>query len=398
MRNARPSTTVPAPREVTRFSDNQAAHVPDAPRASRDRIAVVGYGYWGSKHVRVLSSTPGVDVCIVDGSADRLREAAAHYPSARLASRLDDVLHDVDAVVVATPPGTHVGIARAALEAGRHVLVEKPLATSVEDAELLVETAARRGVHLMVGHTFEYNAAVWKLRELVRSGALGRILYVDTARLSLGRYQSDVNVIWDLAPHDISIVSYVLDEMPSCATVWAHSHISRQHADVAYLRLDFPRSQTRAYVHVSWLTPNKTRRVTVVGEKKMAVYDDMSDSERIRVYDIGVDVQDIDAPEEAHALPVTYRTGDIVSPYIPFQEPLLLQDQHFVECIRTGMRPDTPGERGLDVVRVLAATDEPAAVAGEDVAVGAATSTDVPEPRPVRVAPSVHGRRLSQAG
>ncbi|MGY1688876.1 Gfo/Idh/MocA family protein [Geodermatophilus sp. SYSU D01105] len=357
-----------------RFTHTSNNREDTSPR--RDRIAVVGYGYWGSKHVRILSSTPGVDVTIVDGSANRLAEAAAHYPSADLATCLDDVLEHVDAVVIATPPRTHAPIAQQALDAGKHVLVEKPLTTSVEDAELLVKTAARQGVHLMVGHTFEYNAAVRKLRELVRSGALGRILYVDTARLSLGRYQSDVNVIWDLAPHDISIVSYILDEMPSCATVWAHSHISRQHADVAYLRFDFPRSQTRAYVHVSWLTPNKVRQVTVVGEKKMAVYDDMSDTERIRVYDIGVDVQDIDAPAEAHALPVTYRTGDIVSPYIPFAEPLLLQDQHFLECIRTGARPDTPGERGLEVVRVLAATDQLANVAGEDVVAGAGASTE----------------------
>jgi predicted dehydrogenase len=364
----------------------------------RDRIAVVGYGYWGSKHVRVLSSTPGVDVTIVDGQPTRLAEAATHYPSADLASNLADVLDHVDAVVIATPPRTHAPIAQQALDAGKHVLVEKPLTTSVEDAELLVKTAARQGVHLMVGHTFEYNAAVRKLRELVRSGALGRILYVDTARLSLGRYQSDVNVIWDLAPHDISIVSYILDEMPSCATVWAHSHISRQHADVAYLRFDFPRSQTRAYVHVSWLTPNKVRKVTVVGEKKMAVYDDMSDTDRIRVYDIGVDVQDIDDVAEAHALPVTYRTGDIVSPYIAFSEPLQLQDQHFIACMRTGVRPDTPGERGLEVVRVLAATDELADVAGEDVVAGAGACTGQPGSLPVArlgtagAAPALSGR------
>ena len=155
----------------------------------------------------------------------------------------------------------------------------------------------------MVGHTFEYNAAVWKLRELVGSGALGRILYVDTARLSLGRYQSDVNVIWDLAPHDISIVSYILDEMPSATAVWAHCNIGGPHADVAYLRLDFARARTQAFVHVSWLNPNKVRQVTVVGEKMMAVYDDMSDNERIRIYDIGVDVATIDDPTAAHALP-----------------------------------------------------------------------------------------------
>ncbi|MCV2490670.1 Gfo/Idh/MocA family oxidoreductase [Geodermatophilus sp. YIM 151500] len=370
---------------------------PDRRATPRDRIAVVGYGYWGSKHVRVLSSTPHVDVTIVDGQMSRLAEAAAHYPSARVAPTLEDVLHDVDAVVVATPPGTHAAIARCALEARKHVLVEKPLATSVEDAEMLVEIAADQGVHLMVGHTFEYNAAVWKLRELVRTGALGRILYIDAARLSLGRYQSDVNVIWDLAPHDISIISYILDEMPSCATVWAHSHINRQHADVAYLRLDFPQSQARAYVHVSWLTPNKVRQVTVVGEKKMAVYDDMSDNERIRIYDIGVDVQEIDDPEEAHALPVSYRTGDIVSPYIPFHEPLLLQDQHFVECLRTGTRPNTPGERGLEVVRVLAATDQLADVAGEDVVAGADVSTGESGVPTIPVPPPMADRRLFSA-
>jgi predicted dehydrogenase len=357
------------------------------------RVAVVGYGYWGSKHVRVLSSTPGVEVTIVDSQPARLTEAAAHYPSARLALNLGDVLDDIDAVVVATPPGSHAAVAHRALEAGKHVLVEKPLATSVEDAERLVKAAAEHGRHLMVGHTFEYNAAVWKLRELVRSGALGRILYVDTARLSLGRYQSDVNVIWDLAPHDISIVSYILDEVPSCATVWAHSHISRQHADVAYLRLDFPQSQTRAYVHVSWLTPNKVRQVTVVGEKKMAVYDDMSDNERIRIYDIGVDVHEIDEPTEAHALPVSYRTGDIVSPYIAFQEPLMVQDQHFVECMRTGKRPDTPGERGVEIVRVLAATDELANVVGDDVVSGADVSTHLPAQRSLHRAPAGTGHR-----
>ncbi len=386
----RPSA--PSDTRASVLTSNQVVPLPRTGQPRQVRIAVVGFGYWGSKHVRVLSSTPGVDITIVDGQQTRLAEAAAHYPSAVLTSRLEDVLADVDAVVISTPPGTHAGLARTAIEAGKHVLVEKPLATSVEDAELLVKTAARCGTQLMVGHTFEYNAAVWKLRELVRSGALGRILYVDTARLSLGRYQSDVNVIWDLAPHDISIISYVLDEMPACATVWAHSHISRQHADVAYLRLDFPVSQTRAHVHVSWLTPNKVRQVTVVGERKMAVYDDLSDNERIRVYDIGVDVDDIDDPTGAHALPVSYRTGDIVSPYIPFQEPLLVQDQHFVDCIRTGARPHTPGERGLEVVRVLAATDHLADVAGEDVVAGADTSTRVTGAPSVPVEPTADGR------
>jgi predicted dehydrogenase len=321
------------------------------------RVAVVGFGYWGAKHVRVLSSTPGVAVSVVDDDEGRLAEAENRYPAAHLARALDDVLDDVDAVVVATPPPSHAALAMRAVEQGRHVLVEKPLTTSVADGEELVAAAARNECCLMVGHTFEYNSAVWKLRDLVRSGSLGRILSVDTARLSLGRYQSDVDVIWDLAPHDISIVSHILGEMPSATSVWAHSNIGGPHADIAYLRLDFECARTQAFVHVSWLNPNKVRQVTVVGERKMAVYDDMSD-ERVRIYDIGVDVATIDDPMAAHALPVTYRTGDIVSPYIAFNEPLLVQDQHFVDCVRTGRPPRTPGERGLDIVRVLAATDD----------------------------------------
>jgi predicted dehydrogenase len=320
-------------------------------------IAVVGYGYWGSKHVRVLSSLPDVDVTVVDASPARLAEAAAYYPAARFARSLEAVLNDIDAVVVATPPPEHCALTALASEAGKHTLVEKPLTTSVEEAELLVESAARNGTVLMVGHTFEYNPAVWKLKEIVQAGTLGRILYINAQRLSLGRYQRDVNVVWDLAPHDLSIVSYLLDDIPSAAAIWADCNIGMRHADVAYLRLDFERAATHAFIHVSWLSPNKVRQVTVVGERRMAVYDDLSDNERIRIYDIGVDPRDIDDPITSHAMPVSYRTGDITSPYIPFQEPLLLQDRHFVECARTGKPPDTPGQRGLDIVRVLAASD-----------------------------------------
>jgi predicted dehydrogenase len=321
------------------------------------RVAVVGYGYWGSKHVRVLSGLPGVHVTIIDQDADRLEEARRSHPSAQTARCHDEGLGAVDAVVVATPPAGHVEVALQALRCGRHVLVEKPLATTVEDAQLMVDAAAAGGRHLMVGHTFEYNAAVWKLKEIIDSGELGRILYIDAARLSLGRYQRDCNVIWDLAPHDISIASFLLDEVPRTAWVWAKRHVGHRHADVAYLRLDFERAATHAFVHVSWLDPCKVRRVTVVGERKMAVYNDMSDNERIRVYDIGVDPADPDDHGEPHAWPVSYRTGDIVSPFVQFNEPLLVQDSHFIDCIRTGRRPNTPGERGLDIVRVLSATD-----------------------------------------
>lgn len=319
-------------------------------------VAVVGYGYWGSKHVRVLSTMPDVAVTVVDSDERRVAEAIAYYPSVHTtATSVEDVLDRVDAVLVATPPGSHYAVAVQALRAGKHVLVEKPLATSVHDAEALVAAAASNAVELMVGHTFEYNPAVRQLRDIIQMGQLGRVLYVDSARLSLGLYQRDVNVIWDLAPHDISIVSFLLDELPVSTSVWARRNIGRWREDVAYLRLDFP--GTHAFVHVSWLNPDKVRRTTVVGERRMAVYDDMSDNERIRIYDIGVDPGDIDNPHMAHEMPVSYRTGDIISPFVPFREPLMVQDREFVDSIRTGVRSATPGERGLDIVRVLAATD-----------------------------------------
>ena len=322
----------------------------------RVRVAVVGYGYWGSKHVRVLSTMPDVAVTVVDSDLGRLEEAAAHYPSVQsTATDLDDAMDDIDAVLVATPPGSHYAIAMQALKHGKHVLVEKPLATSVAQAEDMVAVAAENNVQLMVGHTFEHNPAVRQLREIIRSGQLGRVLYIDSARLSLGLYQRDVNVIWDLAPHDISITSYLLDELPVATSVWAQRNVSPLQEDVAYLRLEFP--TTHAFVHVSWLNPRKVRRTTVVGDRRMAVYDDMSDNERIRIFDIGVDPGTIDDPHMAHEMPVTYRTGDIISPFVPFREPLVVQDREFIDSIRSGSPSATPGERGLDIVRVLAATD-----------------------------------------
>ncbi|HEX9834388.1 MAG TPA: Gfo/Idh/MocA family oxidoreductase, partial [Mycobacterium sp.] len=319
------------------------------------RVGLIGYGYWGSKHVRVLASIPGVTLTVVEGDSDRLLEAKTAFPAIRVATQLSEVQDDLEAVVIATPPQSHAPVALQALRAGLHVLVEKPLATSLPEAELMVSEAAKAGVTLMVGHTFEYNSAVWKLKQIISSGELGRILYIHTSRLSLGRYQNDCNVIWDLAPHDISIVSYLLGEFPEAVSVWAQRNVGDVHADVAYLRLDFPGTSTPAFVHISWLDPNKVRRVTVVGSQKMAVYDDMSDNERIRVYDVGVSRTEID--DAHHAMPVTYRTGDITSPYVNFIEPLMVQDTHFIDCIKGRCATKTPGERGLEVVRVLSATD-----------------------------------------
>ena len=354
------------------------------------RVGVVGCGYWGSKHVRVLAGLPGVEVTAIDDRSDRLLEMRTHFPSIGVARRLSDVQDKLDAVVIATPPESHGRIGQRALRAGLHTLIEKPLTTTVAEAEALVEMANASGTTLMVGNTFEYNAAVWKLKEVIASGELGRILYIDTARLSLGAHQHDCNVIWDLAPHDLSILSFLLDEFPATVSVWAQRNVGDTHDDVAYLRLEFPRSSVSAFVHVSWLNPDKVRRVTVVGERKMAVYNDLSDNERIRIYDKCATPAEIcDGPDQ-QAMPVTYRSGDITAPYVPFVEPLLVEDKHFVDCVRRGQRPKTPGENGLQIVRALAATDE-ARASGRPVRIHVPAVEHIESAHSSSFAGSVHG-------
>lgn len=264
---------------------------------------------------------------------------------------LQAALDQVDAVVIATPPRTHVRLALMAMAAGKSVLVEKPLAMSITEADLMIEEASARSLTLMVGHTFEYNAAVWKLRELVQSGELGRIYYMDSARLNLGLYQHDVNVVWDLAPHDISIYNYVLGSSPVSVQAWGSRHGYQHLEDVAYLRLLYANPDVTANIHVSWLDPCKVRRTTVVGSVKMAVYNDLASNERIRVFDKGV------VPPENGAnlqdYPMSYRYGEIRSPYVAFDEPLYVQDREFVSCVLTGRQPQTHGYNGLAVTRVL---------------------------------------------
>jgi predicted dehydrogenase len=318
------------------------------------RIAVVGCGYWGSKHVRVLHSIDGVDqVALVDSEESRLTSLARSYPGAQTFSTLPAALPHIDAVVIATPPSTHVPVALQAIDAGKHVLVEKPLAPTTVGAEKLISAAARAGVTLMTGHTFEYNPAVWKLRELVQSRVLGEVYYLDSARLNLGLYQSDVNVIFDLAPHDVSIINYVLGETPVAVQAWASRHAHPRFEDVAYLRLFYEDHRLSANIHVSWLDPCKVRRVTAVGSEKMAVYNDLAAEERIRVLDKGVCASvtgnDLTGP------PMSYRYGDIMSPFIAADEPLSVQDKHFAECIVTDATPQTDGSNGLAVVEVLEA-------------------------------------------
>ncbi len=316
------------------------------------RVGVVGVGYWGSRHVRVLRSTTGVAAVVgvdqrfrqVGDDAPRIDHGIAAYAD------IEDALPHVDAVIIATPPSSHALLGQKAIAAGKHVLIEKPLATTAEAARALVTAAETMGIVLMPGHTFEHNAAVHKLRDLVREGELGRPFYLDCARLNLGLYQTDVNVILDLAPHDISISNFVFGARPTSVTAWGSRYVHPRYEDVAYLRLDYAELGVRTNIHVSWLDPQKVRRVTAVGSKKMIVYNDMADGERIRVYDkSAVPPDDGDGPLSQFA----YHLGDVVSPFIPFAEPLAVQDQHFVDCILNGCRPAVAASSGLAVVQVL---------------------------------------------
>lgn len=319
------------------------------------RIAVVGCGYWGSKHVRVLSQQPGVEVVLVDLDERRREALAQAFPAASLSfARLEDALGMIDAAVIATKPTTHHALAATALAAEVHVLVEKPLATSIPDALDLIRLAEQRDLVLMSGHTFEYNPAVWKLKEIVSSPEFGEILYIDAARLNLGLYQPDVNVLWDLAPHDISIINFLLERLPTEVCAWGSRH-AELHEDVGYLQLRYGASSLTANVHVSWLDPCKVRRITVVGTNQMAVYDDVATDDRIRVYDKGLEIGRGDGP--LHEQPLSYRIGDITSPYIDFREPLHIEAEQFVDAIRGLGVPQSDGWSGLEVVRVLVAAD-----------------------------------------
>lgn len=315
------------------------------------RVGVVGCGYWGAKHVRILQQVPAVSgVVVVDQQPERTAPFVQSASRTTAFGDLEAALPHVDAVVVAVPPTEHLPVALRALTAGKHVLVEKPMATTTAGAQRLIDEAAARGLTLMVGHTFEHNAAVWKLREVIESGELGEIYYIATARLNLGRYQPDVNVLWDLASHDVSILNYLLRTPPCSVQAWGAKLADFRQEDVGYLRLGYGDRTVVAQIHVSWLDPCKVRRVTVVGSRKMAVYDDLADQERLRIYDKGVIVP---AHDDIRNPPLSYRYGGISSPYIPMQEPLWVQDEHFVECARTGRRPRTDGENGLAVVQVL---------------------------------------------
>ena len=321
------------------------------------RTAVIGAGYWGPNLIRNFATcreTKLVAVC--DKDRERLEKILAAYPGVDAVDSSDALFarDDVDAVAIATPVGTHAPLALAALRAGKHVLVEKPLAACVRDAEAMVRAAKEAGRVLMVDHTFVYSGPVRKIKEIVDSGDLGDIYYVDSVRINLGLFQHDVNVVWDLAPHDLSIMDYLIGRLPKSLSAFGTCHADSDSGieDVAYLNLDFGDGLLASF-HVNWLSPVKIRHFLVGGSRKGLVYNDLSPDEKIKVYDRGITVsQDAEA---RRGVLVGYRTGNVWSPRIDGQEPLQAMVRHFAQCIQNGQTPLTNGEAGLRVVRILEA-------------------------------------------
>lgn len=324
-----------------------------SPRAPLRGVAVVGLGYWGPNWIRNFQQMRCADRvvgCDLDqGRRDRLRTL---YPGLETAARFEQVLADpdIEAVVIATPVSSHFPLAKQAIAANKSVLVEKPLAMAPDQAALLVRSARERGNTLMVGHTFEYSAPVMKVHEIISSGELGDVFYISSVRANLGLFQHDVNVVFDLATHDISIILMLMGELPEAVSCHGQSHYRGSVEDVALVALHFRRNVI-AFIHVSWLDPNKIRRTTIVGSRKMLVYDDTSTQEKIRIYDKGLDVHPY--YNTFGEFQFSYRYGDIQIPRIEESEPLRTECEHFVECIRSGEAPRTDGLSGLRVVSVL---------------------------------------------
>jgi predicted dehydrogenase len=329
------------------------------------RVAVVGFGYWGPNLARNFYQLAGAQLAYaVDQDTTALKRAQQLY-GCQTATQIDEVLADptLDAVVIATPARTHYALARRSLGAGKHLLVEKPLTMDVGEAEELVAVANAAGLTLMVGHVFEYNPAVAYIKRAIDSGELGDLYYLYSRRVNLGRVQSDVNALWSIAPHDISIALHLLGQMPEAVRCQGASCLNGVVEDVVFLTMFFP-NNVLCHVHASWLDPSKTREMTVVGSQKMIVYDDVSAEGKVRIYDKGAfrkgDVTYGDFQYKLHS-------GDILIPRLDMREPLQAECAHFVDCVRSGKRPLTDGENGVRVLKVLAAGEQSLRRDGEKV-------------------------------
>jgi predicted dehydrogenase len=320
------------------------------------KVAVVGCGYWGPNLVRNFHQLPTADlVSCCDIDPQNLDKIKALYPAVRTTVSYAEVLADgeIEAVALAAPARTHHELARDALLADKHVFVEKPLAMSSEEAEELIALARKRNRTLMVGHVFEYNPAVLKIKELIDGGQIGQVYYIYSNRVNLGRVQSDINALWSIAPHDVSILLYLLGTMPLSVSAIGATYLNSKVEDVVFVTMTFP-AGVLGHVQASWLDPSKVRRMTIVGREKMIIYDDIADEGKIKIYDKGVVYRK--GKEDIYGeFQYKVHSGDIYIPKIEMTEPLRNECAHFIECVRTGARPRTDGENGLRVVRVLEA-------------------------------------------
>lgn len=325
-------------------------------------IGVIGYGYWGPNLVRNFYEAPDCEVVAVsDLRENQLARVRARYPTVATTTDFRDLLNNprIDAVVIATPVSTHFDLAMQALRAGKNVLVEKPMTMDVDQAQRLVDEAERRRLKLSVDHTFVFTSAVRKIRELATKGDLGELYYYDSVRVNLGLFQHDVNVIWDLAVHDLSIMDYVLPMKPVAVSATGIGHVAGRPENIAYLTLFFD-GPLIAHVHVNWLAPVKVRRTLIGGSRKMIVYDDLEPSEKVKVYDKGITVNDNghDQGTPNYQLLVGYRAGDMWAPNLDMTEALTVEIRHFFECIEQGRQPIADGAAGLRLVEILEAATQ----------------------------------------
>ena len=334
------------------------------------RIGVVGYGYWGPNLVRNFAETEDAEVVAVcDVNPERLAQARKRYPAVTVTPDPGELIDspDVDAVVIATPVSTHFRLAMRALRAQKHVLVEKPVTTSTAEALRLVEEAARRNLTLGVDHTFLYTPAVRKIRELREKDDLGEIYYYDAVRVNLGLFQRDVNVIWDLAVHDLSIMDYLLPESPCAVSATGVSHFPDRGENIAYLTMFFS-SKLIAHIHVNWLAPVKVRQTRIGGSRKMVVYDDIEASEKVKLYDKGITMQDDPGDYQAR---ISYRSGDVWIPHLSTREALSTEAADFVRCVMTGAAPASDGQTGVRIVSMLEAAEQSMKEHGRPVEIAA---------------------------
>jgi predicted dehydrogenase len=321
------------------------------------KVGVVGCGYWGPNLLRNMRQTPDCQVSVIcDASEQRLKHMSKLHPGVPTTMKFEDVVNnpEIDAVVVATPVRFHYSMAKTCLMAGKHVFVEKPVARTAAEAEELAVLAESQGLVLMVGHTFLFSPAVHRMKEIIDSGDIGEIQYISARRLNLGLFQKDINVAWDLAPHDISIILHLLEDQPQTVSCQGSCHVTRGIEDVTTMYLSFRRNCC-AIIQNSWLDPKKTRQMTVVGSKRMIVYDDTEPLEKLKIYDARVEV--LPHYDTFAEFNYSYHYGDSYVPYIKQDEPLKLECQHFLECIREGRTPIACGRKGLEVVRILEAAN-----------------------------------------